>query len=223
MASLVILPGWTHTSDTWSSMHEKFSAYDPQIIELPGFGKVPVIDSNWGVPDYARFVTALIEKQNLTEVILLGHSFGGRIATEIASTNPTWLKAVILYAAPCIHRPATKTKIIIRLARLAKIMGIRSKKFYPNRELLEAEKLGLGKIYRNVVGYDQTEQLKQSTMPTLLLWGDQDTEAPLRLAQEMHTLIPHNQLEVIENAGHQLHLTHPHLFYGKVQQFIQSL
>jgi pimeloyl-ACP methyl ester carboxylesterase len=223
MASLVILPGWNNTGDTWRDMIEKFSAHNPQITELPGFGKIPIIDSSWGVSDYARFAVALIEKQNLQEVVLVGHSFGGRLAAEIASSNPPWLKAVILYAAPCIYRPATKTKIIIRLAKIAKRIGIRSKSFYPNQELLEAEKLGLGQIYRNVIGYDQTEQLKKIATPTLILWGAEDLEAPVRLAPEMQQLIQNSELEIVDKAGHQLHLTHPHLFYGKLQQFIQSL
>jgi len=223
MASLVILPGWTHTGDSWNNIVDKFSVYSAQVIELPGFGKVPTIDKNWGVPDYARFATTLIEQQKLHDVILLGHSFGGRLAAEIASTQPNWLKAIVLYAAPCLYRPATTTKLIIRLAKIAKTIGIRSRKFYPNQELVEAEKRGLGQIYRNTIGYDQTEQLKKITVQTLLLWGDQDTEAPLRLAHEMHQLLPNNQFDVIENAGHLPHLTHPHLFYGKIQQFLQGL
>jgi pimeloyl-ACP methyl ester carboxylesterase len=166
-------------------------------------------------------VLAKIERLNRDDIILLGHSFGGRIAAHLAAQKPRWLKALILYGAPCIYRPSVKTKILNRMAKVAKKLGF-SKKLSKNKELLDADKEGLGKIFRKAISFDQTKTLPQIEVETLLLWGNDDTEAPLRLAHEIHTLIPHNQLEIIDNAGHNLHTNNPNIFYGKLKKFISS-
>jgi len=105
---------------------------------------------------------------------------------------------------------------------LAKILGIR-RKFYKNSDLSKADSTGLGKIFRKTVGFDQTELLPKINANTLLLWGRNDTEAPLRLAKEMHKLIPRNTLEIIDNSGHHVHIDNQYIFYGKVKAFLVTL
>ena len=222
MVTLVILPGWRQTKEDWAVAASRFSGINVIILELPGFGKTPLIDDAWGVPEYSDYVNEKIEKLRLDNIVLLGHSFGGRIASYIASQQPAWLKGLILYGAPCLYRPTLKAKLLSKIAPFAKKLGF-SKKLSRNKELLEADNAGLGKIFRKTVGFDQTELLPKINATTLLLWGRNDTEAPLRLAQEMHTLIPNNTLEIIDNSGHHVHIDNQYIFYGKVKAFLDTL
>jgi len=222
MVTLVILPGWRQTKEDWAVAASRFSGINVIVLELPGFGQTPLIGDTWGIPEYSDYVNEKIEKLRLDNIVLLGHSFGGRIASYIASQQPAWLKGLILYGAPCLYRPTLKIKSIILLAKLAKILGIR-RKFYKNSDLSKADSTGLGKIFRKTVGFDQTELLPKINANTLLLWGRNDTEAPLRLAKEMHKLIPRNTLEIIDNSGHHVHIDNQYIFYGKVKAFLDTL
>jgi len=222
MVTLVILPGWRQTKEDWAVAASRFSGINVIILELPGFGKTPLIDDAWGVPEYANYTKTKVEELKTDNIVLLGHSFGGRIASFIASQRPTWLKGLILYGAPCLYRPTLRIKGMIALAKIAKLLGIR-KKFIKNNNLSNADNAGLGKIFRKTVGFDQTTLLRKINAKTLLLWGRNDIEAPLRLAQEMHSLIPHNILEVIDNSGHHVHIDNQYIFYGKVKAFLDTL
>lgn len=223
MAQIVILPGWMQTSLDWKQTIESLPQHKCTVIDLPGFGITPLTSSDWGVPEYAEYVLSIILSKKYTDVILIGHSFGGRIAAHLASQKPAWLKALVLYGAPCLYRPLAKTKFLIKLAKLAKKIGLKGKGFIKNPELADADNKGMGTVFRKIVGFDQTSSLTSISIPTLLLWGKYDPEAPLRIGEEIHTLIPQNTLEVIDDAGHHLHLTHPYLFYAKITHFIENL
>lgn len=222
MAHIVILPGWMQTSADWKPVQEKLGAHTVDIIDLPGFGVQPIIDREWGVPEYADYVASHIALHNWNDLILIGHSFGGRVASYLAAKKPLWLKALVLYGAPCLYRPTLKVKIISRLAKIAKRVGF-SKKLSPNKELLAADEMGLGTTYRKTIPFDQSELVKKIQVPTLLLWGAEDTEAPTYIAEELQQLIPRNYLQILAHQGHNIHLTNPSLFYGVLTQYIKNL
>ncbi|HEX2792112.1 MAG TPA: alpha/beta hydrolase [Candidatus Paceibacterota bacterium] len=218
--TLVILPGWGHDRTGWEGFA---AAVRPlmrvEIVELPGFGKQPLVSGDWGVPEYAAWVKAYIEEGKLTQVVLLGHSFGGRIASVLASERPPWLSALILYGAPCLYRPSLAVRLKRFLAKVARAFGIRRS---ATADLAWAKAHGLDTVFRKVVPFDQTERLPEIAVPTLLLWGERDEDAPVRLAREMEALIPGSELTVLPKAGHSVHLENAALFYGTVTRFIQA-
>lgn len=225
MYTIVILHGWGHSKASWQAAFEGMSDIRMIAYDLPGFGSEPFPPAggpDWGVPEYAAWVQEKIETEGLQQVMLLGHSFGGRIAAHVASGRPTWLSALILYAAPCLYRPSLEVRFKKNMARVAKMFGLKGK-YRGNPELVEADQHGLGGIYRRVVNFDQTSILKEITVPTLLLWGEKDMDVPLRIAHEMSELIPASQLEILPGLGHNAHIENPNLFYGVVKKYIQTL
>ena len=218
--TLVILHGWGQSSEFWQEFISRFEDTKIIALDLPGFGKEPIISPNWGIPEYANWVKEKIEAVNLKDVVLLGHSFGGRIASYVASVNPNWLNELILYGAPCIYRPSKKTKLKIKTYKFLKTLGLKGKS--NNQELTDADNKGLGKIFRKVVVFDQTEILKNIKVKTLLVWGENDIECPIEIGKEINNLIPSSQLIVLDNLGHNAHLENSNLFYGTIKNFIQN-
>ncbi len=216
--NIVVLHGWGQNSEYWQEISSKFD--NSLTLDLPGFGNTPLIDSNWGIANYASWVVNQIESKGLKNVVLVGHSFGGRIASYVASQNPEWLNLLVLYGAPCIYRPSLSLKMKTRLFKILKNLGIKKKP--KNSELNIADSNGMGKIFRKAVVFDQTEILPKIKVPTLLIWGEKDFDVPLSIAKEMHTLIPKSQLVVLNNLGHNAHLENPNLFYGTIKNFIQN-
>lgn len=222
MATLVILPGWKGTKEEWSGIVNQFSDENSVVIELPGFGQTPLISADWGIPEYASYVLAEIEKLHKSDIVFLGHSFGGRITSYIASQNPPWLRGIVLYGAPCIYRPSLKIKLLIKLSKIAKFLHIK-RKISHNPELIHADHNGLGKIFRKAINFDQTNLLPKITAKTLILWGSKDDIVSLDIAKEMHSLIPNSDLQIIDEGGHHLHIHNRHIFYAKIRSFLQNI
>ncbi len=222
---IVVLHGWGQNRKVWVEFASRFEPNEVIAIDLPGFGDEPLVSDDWGIPEYASWVMSKISKMNLNDVILLGHSFGGRISTFIASEQPEWLRALILTGSPSIYRPTLITKLKIKKYKVLKWISnkLNLKPQKISVDLTDADKRGLGKIFRKVVPFDQTELLKKINTPTLLLWGENDEPVPLRIAYEINQLINNSKLEIIQNTGHQVVQESPFLSYGIIKKFIESL
>jgi pimeloyl-ACP methyl ester carboxylesterase len=228
MKKLIILHGWGQHAKIWDPFVSQIGdIIETQAWDLPGFGKEPLVSDEWGVPEYADWVVEKVDEEFAagTEIILLGHSFGGRVSSWIASQNPDWLSGLILSGSPSIYRPSFGLKFRIRLYKFLKKILPSSvlKKIFKPKSLNTADSAGKGKIFRKVVPFDQTEVLEQIKVPALLIWGEKDEPVPLKIALEMNELIPNSKLEIIEGVGHQTGQEAQYLFYGIVKNFIQNL
>ena len=207
--TLVALHGWGQDRHTWDELKEQFSKDHVVVFDLPGFGQEPFVSADWSIPEYGEWVKRKIADLNEKTVVLLGHSFGGRIASFIASENPPWLKKLVLYGAPCIYRPSLRVRLMIAAAKLARMLGLRRN-----------DRSGMAAVFRKVVPFDPTHLLRKIKVPTLIVWGERDIEVPIRIAREMRHLIPNSKLTILEGAGHNAHLEHSNLFYGIIKTFI---
>src|SRR3989338_11430822 len=99
---ILILHGWNLDSKKFSPLVKEFNRKGlvAEAIDLPGFGKSNIPRRSLILSDYVKFVERHIKKKKWTEVVIIGHSFGGRILTKLASKNPDYLKAVILSGTP---------------------------------------------------------------------------------------------------------------------------
>lgn len=218
--TIVIQHGWGHSREHWAQFAGMFHDVDVQTIDLPGFGSEPLVSPEWGIPEYASWAQSKIESLKSKKIILIGHSFGGRIATCIASRNPEWLAQLVLIGAPCLYMPSQKVRLIKRIAKVVKMLGLTSNPLSLNSELTEADKKGMGEIYRRVVSYDQTDELKKIHVGTLILRGIDDTYPSDEVCNTMHQLVQGSQYEVLPGVGHNIHLENPTLLYGIVRKFM---
>jgi pimeloyl-ACP methyl ester carboxylesterase len=146
------------------------------------------------------------------------------VAAYLASNDPSYLAALILYAAPAIYLPSKEVKIRNKVAKWYRgIMGSRASDVFKSKELLDAEKKGLGKIFRKAVTFDQTDRLNKISVPTYIIWGDRDTESSLEVGRKMSKLIDGSELKVIKGEGHNMYLSNPVLFYGTIKQILEHI
>lgn len=225
MKTIVVLHGWGHSKELWENFKNTL-ATDARVValDLPGFGAEPRPNETWGIPEYKEWAKRKIEEvRDGNDVILLGHSFGGRIASLVASERPSWLKALVLYGSPSLRRPSLEIKLKIKVAKIMKRFGLKAKIVKPHSDLRVAEESGMGDILRNIIEFDMTKELPKISVPTLLVWGRYDKPVPLRVANEMHSLIQGSKLVVMDDVGHNAHLENPTLFYGIIKKFIKNI
>jgi len=221
---IIFLHGWGHTAELWRGIAEKLEHCGAtEVWDLPGFGKEPLVSAEWGIGDYADWVSKKIGESS-DEIVLIGHSFGGRVASLLASRKPQYLRAIVLVGAPCIYRPSIIIRLKSAIASIVKpIVPVSIRRMLITEDLRSAEDSGIGRVFRNAVTNDQTSSLPMISVPTLLLCGENDDAAPVAMAKEIQSLIPGSTLTVLPGVGHNVHIDNPILTYGVIERFLKTL
>ena len=205
----VLLHGWGQNiqmMDPIGKRLEKLATIT--IIDLPGHGESSEPTTALTIYDYCEIVKELLDKLKIKKPILIGHSFGGRVSICYASKYPT--EKLILLGAPCIRKNqkvSAKTKVLKGLKKvpgLNKLEGF-AKKHIGSRDYRNASPV-MREILVNTVNEDLSECAKKIDCPTLLIWGDADTEAPLEEAQELEKIMKDAGLIVYEGGTHYAYL-----------------
>lgn len=233
--NILILHGWgvDHTmyKDMIAELSKKFTTY---AIDFPGFGKSDEPDSSYTVEDYAKLTLEFIEKNNMKNVVLIGHSFGGRVIIKLTGKLGFEAKKIILVDSAGIKPKKTlKRKLKEVLYKVAKgtiklflgkkaegvISKLRNK--MGSADYVNAND-NMKEVFKNVINEDLTEYLPNIKASTLLIWGTLDTETPLSDAKIMESKIPDAGLVQITNGGHFSFLNNPVLFNAVVNKFLEG-
>lgn len=206
---VVALHGWGRDRRDFRLVLE---GLDAVAVDLPGFGATPPPAAAADAAGYAGMVAAWLEQLSAPQV-LVGHSFGGRVAVVLAATRPELVAGLVLVGVPLLHRldrAARRPPITYRLVRLAHRAGLISD------ERLEREKRRRGSAdYRAVTGVmrdtlvrvvneSYEDRLPDVACPVRLVWGAADSEVPAEVAHRAAALLRNVDIEVVEGCGHDL-------------------
>lgn len=246
---VVLLHGWGCDHTIWAGVQRHLTQYgvttqagmQKQLAErgfrvtaldFPGFGASAEPPAPWGMEDYTAWFELFLQKRGIANPILIGHSFGGRVALMFASRNPTH-KIVLTDAAGV--RPRRGAKYYIKVwsfkatKRLAPLVLGRKKaqKFIDARrekasseDYKNASPVMRGTLSR-VVNEDLRHTMPKISAPTLLVWGALDTATPVKDAKIMEQLIPDAGLVVFDGAGHYSFLERPAQFAAILDSFLK--
>ena len=209
--------------------------FDVIVPEHPGYGGSDTPDWLDNVGDLAYFYLDVIEALGLAKVHLVGTSLGGWVAAEIAVRSCERLATLTLSAAVGIHVKGvpkgdlfmwSREQLIRNLyhdqkladAALAQPVTDDALMAYAKNQLTSA-KLGWNPRLHNPHLH---KWLHRISVPTLLVWGDDDKLVPLPHGSAYAALIPGAQLHVIDRCGHVPHVERPDEFVKVVTGFIGS-
>ena len=219
---------WVLALHGWRRDHRDFAAtlegLDALAVDLPGFGATPEPDSVWGAADYAAAVAPLLDELR-QPVVLLGHSFGGRVAAHLAAARPDAVGAVVFTGVPLIRRAGTgKPALSFRVARALNKRGLVSDarmdalREQHGSEDYRAAKGVMRDVFVRVVNESYEEQLRAITCPVELVWGEDDTAAPIAVAEEAAGIVADATLTRLPGAGHLTPLTAPDALRAAVER-----
>lgn len=190
---LIILHGWgSNKALMKQSFAPYMSAFRHIYIDLPGFGG-STCNVALKTADYARIVELLMIHMNASKDIILGHSFGGKVALILEP------KVLVLVASAGIYLPKPlKVRTKIALFKMLKIFGLA--KFRSFFVAADAKTLTqpMYETFKNVVNEDFSYEFSHYSGKALLCWGKEDTATPLSCGQTMRTLIKDSSLEIYE-------------------------
>jgi pimeloyl-ACP methyl ester carboxylesterase len=201
--NIIFLHGWgaDHNSFLWLKGMLKDNLY---FADLDGFGGTcPPQDVT--ISGYAKRLENYIAKNNLSDVILVGHSFGGRVAIEYAASH-NLAGLVLVDSAGLKPRFNLKRSYKIAKYKLAKtlvklkILPQNRLKKYGSQDYQNASPQ-MKKVMLQAVNHDQTKLLSQISCPTLIVWGSGDDQTPPYMAKILHKKIAGSGL-VMLSGGH---------------------
>ena len=235
---LVLVHGFLGSSDIWNPQI-KFFKDDFRVIApaIPGFGKSSAINSCDSIECMAKAVLNLLEKKEIKNFNLLGHSMGGMIVQEIAKIASEKILKLICYGTgprgnipgrfETIDQSREKLKInglkdtAYRIAKTWFIEEEKAKYFYLCEEAgkqtsIEAADNGLVAM-KNWSGIENLKNIKNET---LIIWGDQDRAYNFNQVETLNDNIPNSDLKIIKDCSHNVHLEKPEEFNAVVEEFL---
>jgi len=230
--TIIILHGWGLRGNVYEPLalllkNAGFSVYAP---DLPGFGSEPLVNNAMTLDDYVAFVYRYIQQNKLAAPILIGHSFGGRIAIKYVFRHPDAVSKIVLTGVPVIRHQSLRKKIAYVIAvvggRVLKTLPVKMQDIF--RKILyksigewDYYKSGsLRQVFKNIVSEDLVSCAKNLKIPVLLVWGENDHITPSSDVEKIKKLIPQAQSIIVSNTDHKLPYLEPKEFFAVAQSFL---
>ena len=232
---VLLLHGWGANGTLFRGIVDLLKPnYTVLAPDLPGFGESDEPPSPWCVDDYVDFVLDFLKDFPTEQLIVLGHSFGGRVIIKLASrkTPFTLEKVILIDAAGVKPKKTLRQKLRQRIFKFGKrILSLGfMKKLFPNalenlrKRSGSADYNAASPLMRQtlvrVVNEDLCDLMPNVKCPALLIWGVNDDATPLSDGQTMERLMPEAALVKIENAGHYSFLEQPVLVHRILASFL---
>ena len=215
---LVLVHGLADRGESWAPMLKRlkragFHVYAPDLL---GAGRSPKPgDADYSMATEEKFVVDFIQSLGLQKTSIGGWSMGGWITLRLAADHPELIDRVVVYdAAGITFTPKFAGNVFhptdpASLQHLADLMEPHAKplpqfvlrdalrwmaedQWVVDREMA-AMNTGAGKL---------DSDLPKLQEPLLIVWGSDDHLLPLELGQQMHTLDPKSELDIVEGCGH---------------------
>lgn len=220
---MLILHGWKRSLIEWLTIAKVLEEkYQVVLLDLPGFGQTGMPQKPFSIYDYATFVEHFLDKLEIKKVSLMGHSFGGRIGI-ILSAQTKRIENLLLIDAAGIEKRSPVAKMKIAFFKIAKVIlpkkfveGLRMQLGSPDYKSAGAMRT----IFLKVINEDLSYLLPDIAIPTLIVWGEMDTEVPLWKTQQMKKQIPHAKLRVVWGADHSPYLGKPKIFNEIIKEYL---
>lgn len=236
---ILVLHGWGASIKTMRPVIDALVlGFCVTAVDFPGFGGSDMPPDTYGVPEYMDIVYRLLKLLGIKKTHIICHSFGGRVAVMLAAKHPdTTGKIVFTGAAGLIKRRSLKRRLrtfayktakrINRgrvIKRVLKALGKDVGSYVKNAGSADYKALpeNMKKVFVRIVNLDLKSFLPYIKSPSLLIWGENDTETPLKFGRIMEKLIPDAGLVVFPGAGHYAYLEYSGRFNHIVKTFLEG-
>lgn len=229
--TVLLLHGWADKATTFDLVVENLSKeYSCVSIDLPGFGASEHPDNAWSINDYSNFIGNFLTKLGIKPELILGHSNGGAIAINLVAENIYIPKKLILLASAGIRERSTKKSFLKIAAKSAKIatrplpVKLQQKIKQKSYKTIGSDYMiepSMKETFKNIVSYDIRGDAEKVTIPTLLIYGENDNATPPRFGKILASIIKKSKLEIIKDGDHFIHQNNNQEVNKLIQGFIK--
>jgi len=231
---LLLLHGLFGALSNFQSLIEYFRQYNKVIVPLLPLLEMDILHTSVG--GLAKFVNKFVETREYKNIHLLGNSLGGHVGlVYVLKSQPDCIKSIILTGSSGLFENGMgdsypkrgdyeyirkKTELTFHDPKMATKELVDEVFAITNNRLKVIKIIALAKsAIRNNLG----EELNQIKLPTLLIWGNNDTITPPFVAREFNKLIPNSELYFIDKCGHAPMMEVPDEFNIILHKFLKKL
>lgn len=183
MVKTLYLPGAVGNAQFWQPVAERLGG-DYELISWPGLGEEPACEHINSIDDLVDMVCEQISEP----VNLVAQSMGGYVAIKAGLRHPDKIQKLVL----------TVTSGGVNVADLGGSDWCGDyREAFPNA----------AKWIENPT-QDLSDAIRHLTVPTLLIWGDDDPISPVAVGRRLNKLLANSHLEIIDGGDHDLAKTH---------------
>lgn len=146
------------------------------------------VDQVATLQDYADEIKKVILQDNLNNITIVGHSFGGRVAILLATQLSCVKGLVLVDAAGLKPRFSINKALKVLRYKLRKKLKLNTKKCGSKDYVVLSN--SMRKTFKNIVNFHLDNYLKDIRQDTLVIFGDKDKETPLYMAKRFKNKIP---------------------------------
>jgi pimeloyl-ACP methyl ester carboxylesterase len=203
----VLVPGIGVSSDYFERLAPNLNRFGPvHALDLPGFAGVPHPGRALTIREYADLVGAAIDGLHLDDPVIVGHSMGTQIVTDLAARRPDLSTLVLIGPVidPAARRVLTQA---LRFARAAWHEPGRVKFLAVSAYVLCGVRW-FSRILPKMMTYPIEEHLPQVRADTLVIRGEHDAVAPRDWVRRVGELLPSSRLWEMPGAAHSVMHAH---------------
>ena len=203
----------------------KFFERDFEVFapDLKGFGDNVGMEKPYSLDDYISEVNEYKYKYGLKRPHVVAHSFGGRIAIKATAQNNEFCSRLVLAGAAGLKpkntlKKRTKKALFNFLKRFIdkeKLKGFYSKDYLALDGVMKES-------FKKIVSEYLDDYIAKINNETLIIFGKNDKETPVYMAERLQKGIPNAQLSLLDGAGHFCFIDKPYKFNVEVREFLLS-
>lgn len=185
------------------------------------------------VKSLALYTEYFIRSRNLAPAILCGNSLGGHVALRIALAAPELVDCLILSGTSGLYEHSVDA---LPVRPDEKFVREHMDRVFYNKQHITDDAVNQivdivvdRKNVRNIINAARSAKkdnlknlLPTITVPTLLLWGEDDEVTTMSVAEQFHQLMPNSKLVTMKKCGHAPMIEYPEWFSGEVHKFLKE-
>jgi pimeloyl-ACP methyl ester carboxylesterase len=228
--TLMLLHGLFGALSNWEAVVNYYSKSFRVVIPMLPIYEMPIKEA--GLGGLREFTERFVDMMGLNNMIIMGNSLGGHIAILYTLSNPTKVSRLVLTGSSGLFestmggsypRRGSYDYIRERVAYTFYDPNVASKELVD--EVFETTKsipkcMRIVAIAKSAQRNNLAEELKNIKVPTLLVWGLNDTITPPMVAHEFNRLISHSELKFVDKCCHAPMMEHPDKFNAIVKDFL---
>lgn len=227
---LLLLHGLFGALSNWKSVLYKFSQQHKVVIPMLPIYDMPVREA--GLEGLVEFLEGFISMKGYNKMTLIGNSLGGHVAILYALKNPEHVEKLVLTGSSGLFESSMGGSFPKR-GSYDYVKERVEYTFYSPRtatkelvdEVFETTKsipkcLRIVSIAKSAQRNNLASRLPELNIPTLLVWGLNDTITPPMVAHDFHRLIPNSKLRFLDECSHAPMMEHPEKFNDILEEFL---
>ncbi len=227
--TVMALHGWGRRA---SDFRPVLAGFDGLAVDLPGFGASPPPKEPMGATGYARLLEPVLDEMELP-IVVIGHSFGGRLAVALASRVPDAVAGLVLTGVPLVRlqtppRPSSGYRLIRWANRRGLVSDRRLESMRRARGSADYRAASgvMRQVLVTVVNESYEPEMEVIRCPVSLIWGAEDTEVPPAVAEAAAPILRRSaaqvELTILEGVGHFVPTERPEALASAVRAQVEG-